>query len=154
MNNSNVHKSLLSACMILLSMSSTSNAEVYKWVDANGETHYSENKEDAGKANAKKLKALSEPSATDTANSSTQYWQEQEGKVIQLQAPKLNDKPYVPPVDTRPVSLSGGKSDSTDASRCRLARDVISGAVTHPNGAPTDKHDREVAENDIRAFCD
>jgi hypothetical protein len=56
-------------------------------------------------------------------------------------------------VATSPKSLSGGKSDETDASRCNLARDVISGAVRHRNGAPTDKNDREVAENDIRAFC-
>lgn len=129
-------------------MSSTSYAEVYKWVDANGETHYSERKEDAGKAKTVQLKAV--PTSTDATNSSPPYWQKQEGKVIELQA---QEKPSAPPVATRPKSLSGGKSDATDASRCNLARDVINGAVRHPNGAPTDKHDLEVAENDIRAFC-
>lgn len=52
-----------------------------------------------------------------------------------------------------PRPLSGGKENGTDASRCALARDVLSGAVRHRNGTPTDANDREVAQNDIRAFC-
>jgi hypothetical protein len=151
MNISNVHRGPLSVCLILLFMSSNSYAEIYKWVDANGQTHYSERKEDAGQAKATQLKVM--PTSTDATNSSPQYWQEQGGKVIQLQAQELNEKPYAAPVAARPKSLSGGKSDATDASRCNLARDVVSGAVRHPNGVPTDKHDIEVAENDIRAFC-
>jgi hypothetical protein len=53
----------------------------------------------------------------------------------------------------KPKSLSGGRSDDSDGSRCNLARDVLSGAVRHTNGAPTDKYDREIAENDVRAYC-
>jgi hypothetical protein len=153
MKVSNVNQGILSACLILLFVSSTSHAEVYKWVDENGQTHYSEKKEDAGKAKAAKLKIMSQPTSTQATNSSSQYWQEQERQFKQLQAQKLTVIPYAPPVATRPKSLSGGKSDETDASKCNLARDVISGAVRHPNGAPTDTYDREVAENDIRAFC-
>ena len=151
MKNSNFNQCLLSSCLTFLLVSPTCHAEVYKWVDKNGRTHYSERKEDAGKAKAVELKIRSEPKSTQT-DSPTQYWQEQETQYRQRQA-KLNEKPNGSPVDTKPKSLSGGKSDETNASRCNLARDIISGAVRHPNGKPTDKYDREIAENDIRAYC-
>jgi hypothetical protein len=153
MKISNVNQGILSACLILLFVSSTSHAEVYKWVDANSQTHYSEKKEDAGKAKAVELKIMSQPTSTQATSSSPQYLQEQERQLKQRQVQILIQKPHAPPVAPRPKSLSGGKSDETDAGRCNLARDVISGSVGHPNGAPTDKYDREIAENDIRAFC-
>src|SRR5450759_1174685 len=153
MKISNSNQSILSVCLTLLFVSSTSHAQIYKWVDASGQTHYSERKEDAGKAKAVELKVESQPISTQATNSSAQDWQEQERQFKQRQAQKLNEKKYVSPVATRPKSLTGGKSDDPDAWRCSLARDVISGAVRHRNGAPTDKNDREVAENDIRAFC-
>jgi hypothetical protein len=153
MKISNFNQCLFSACLTLLFVSSTSHAEIYKWVDANGQTHYSEGKEDAGKAKTEELKVRSQPTSPQGTNSSTQYWQEQERQFKQRQIQKLNEKTYALPADTRPMSLSGGKSDDTDSSKCNLARDVIGGAVRHRNGAPIDKHDREVAANDIRSFC-
>jgi len=153
MKSSNSNRSILSVCLTLLLESSASHAQIYKWVDASGQTHYSESKEDAGKAKAVELKVESQSISTRATNSSAKDWQEQERQFKQRQAKKPNEKTYGPPVATRPKSLSGGKSDDTDASRCNLARDVISGAVGHRNGAPVDKHDQEVAENDIRAFC-
>jgi hypothetical protein len=136
-----------------LFVSSTIHAQIYKWVDASGQTHYSERKEDAGKATAVELKVESQSMSTRATNSSAQDWQEKERQFKQRQIQKPNERTYGPPAATRPQALSGGKSDETDSSRCNLARDVISGAVKHRNGAPIDKHDREVAENDIRAFC-
>jgi Domain of unknown function (DUF4124) len=153
MKSLNSNRRILSVCLTLLFVSSTSHAQIYKWVDASGQTHYSERKEDAGKAKAVELKVESQPISTRATNSSAQDLQEQERRFKQRQAQKLNGKTFGPPLAARPKSLSGGKSDDTDASRCNLARDVISGAVRHRNRAPIDKHDREVAENDIRAFC-
>ena len=153
MKGSNSNRSILCVCLTLLLVSSTSHAQIYKWVDASGQTHYSESKEDAGKAKAVELKVESQSISTRATNSSAQDWQEQERQFKQRQAQKPNEKTYGPPLATRPQSLSGGKSDETYASRCNLARDVISGAVRHRNRAPIDKHDREVAANDIRAFC-
>ncbi|MDH4234295.1 MAG: DUF4124 domain-containing protein [Gallionella sp.] len=153
MKISNSSQSISSVCLILLFVSSTSHAEIYKWVDANGQTHYSEKKGDAGKAKAVELKVEAQPVSTQAPNSSIQDWQKQERQLKQRQEQKLAEKPYKAPVNTRPKSLSGGRADGTDASQCNLAQDVISGAVRHPNGEPTDKYDREVAENDIRAFC-
>jgi hypothetical protein len=154
MKISNFNQCIFTACLTFLFVSSTSHAEIYKWVDANGQTHYSKRKEDAGEAKTKELNVTSEPTSTQGISSSAQSWQEQERQFKQRRVQKLNEKPYGPPsVGARPKSLSGGISDEADASKCNLARDVISGAVRHRNMAPTDKYDREVAENDIRVFC-
>src|ERR1035438_7273580 len=120
MKISNSNRSILSVCLTLLFVSSTSHAEIYKWVDASGKTHYSERKEDAGKAKAVELKVESQPISTRATNSSAQDRQEQERQFKQRQAQKPNLKTYGPLVATRPKSLSGGKSDETDASRCNL----------------------------------
>lgn len=143
----------LGACLALLSVSPASHAEIYKWVDANGRTHYSERRVDAGQAKPVELKVTPQARSAQATGTPTEYWQDQERQFRQRQITKQDQKPNGPPVDTRPKSLSGGRSDGSDASRCNLARDVISGAVRHSHGVPTDSYDREVAENDIRAFC-
>ena len=153
MRTTTFKRSSLSACLALLLMPPMSHAEIYKWVDANGQTHYSERKDDAGRAKTVELKAAQAATATRVADTPAEYWQSQETQFRQRQIQKQNGSPNQPPVDNRPKSLSGGKTDGTDVSRCNLARDVVSGAVSHSNGAPTDKYDREVAENDIRTFC-
>ncbi len=153
MQRSNFILWVFGVCLTSLAMTSNSHAQVYKWVDANGETHYSDKKDDANKAGTEELKLKSQPRSPQEVNSSAQYWQEQERQFQQRQAQTLKDRTYKPPVTTRPKSLSGGKEDGTDASRCALAQDVLSGAVRHRNAAATDAHDREVAQNDIRTFC-
>jgi hypothetical protein len=146
----NLTQGVLIVCLTLVS--SAGHAEIYKWVDANGQTHFSERKDDAGKAKAVDLKVRSDPASTPATTSSPQYWQDQERQFRQRQAEKSTERTGLP-VDKRPKSLSGGRSDETDASRCVLAREVLSGAVRHGNGAPTDENDRKIAENDIRTYC-
>lgn len=153
MKISNSNLNILTVCLITLFVPANSHAEIYKWVDASGQTHYSEKKEDAGKAKAVEVKVESLPISAQAANSPKQDWRKQEGQLKQRQEQKLVEKPYEAPVNTSSKSLSGGRADGTDASLCNLARDVISGAVKHPNGEPTDQYDREVAENDIRSYC-
>lgn len=148
-----INRNLSGACLGLLLASSTSHAEIYKWVDAKGRTHYSERKEDAGKAKTVDVKVMTQPTSAPAANSAPQNRLERERQLYFRQAQKSNERAYEPPAAATPKSLSGGISDETDASRCNLARDVISGAVRHPNGAPTDGYDRKIAENDIRAYC-
>jgi len=41
----------------------------------------------------------------------------------------------------------------TDASRCTLAQDIMSGQAVHRGGRPTDGYDRNVAGGDIKRFC-
>jgi len=45
-----IRRSLSTLCLTLLLASADSFAEIYKWVDANGQTHFSERKDEAGKA--------------------------------------------------------------------------------------------------------
>ena len=140
-------------CLILLLVSLTSHAEIYKWIDENGQTHFSERKGDSGKAKIVELKEDSPQTSARANQSSARYWQEQEILFRQRQFKNTPENLPRPSSTAKPKSLSGGKSDESDLSRCNLARDVFSGAVSHPNGAPTDKHDRDVAENDVRAYC-
>ena len=153
MNKSIFNRVALSGCLTLLFVAGTCHAELYKWVDANGRTHYSERKDDSGKAKALALKTAPQTTSTQATNSPTEYWQDQERQFKQRQIQKPNEKLQEAPTNKTPKSLSGGREDGTDASRCNLAQDIISGAVKHGNGKPADKYDREVAESDVRAFC-
>ncbi|WP_414639722.1 DUF4124 domain-containing protein [Aquabacterium sp.] len=123
------------------------HAEVYKWVDDKGQTHYSERKTDAGGAKAAEVRITPPPEAPTTSTPSTDYLRAQSKFAPRPVTPVAPG--YKPPSP----SLSGGREDGSDAARCKLARDVLSGAVRHGNGKPTDQYDREVARNDIRAFC-
>ena len=134
-----------------LLFASCSQAQIYKWVDANGRTHYSADKSDAGKARAEEVNIESRPGASKDPGSSSQYWQEQENKFRQRQISREREER--PAMTPKPRSLSGGKEDGSDASRCALARDVLNGTVRHRNGAPLDKYDRDVAEANVRQFC-
>lgn len=136
--------------LLLLPLSST--AQIYKWVDANGRTHYSERKEDAGNSKPAPVKITPPPASAQDAKAALPDWQEQERRFNQRQAEQSARSP-APKQATPPRALSDGRSDNTDLSRCNLARDVLSGAVRHGNRAPTDDNDRRIAENDIRNYC-
>lgn len=140
-------------CLAFLLLPFTGHAEIFKWVDAKGQTHYSERKEDAGKARPEELKVKSQPPSTQSPGSSRPDWREQEQQLQQRQAQKQRENAAQAPVMTRPRSLSGGRSDDTAASKCNLARDVLSGAVRRTSGAPVDKYDLDIAKNDVSAFC-
>lgn len=133
---------------------SVSYAEIYKWVDASGRTHYSERKSDAERAT--KVVTQSAPQSADSTatTSPSEYWQDQERLFRQRQIRIGTEERRVEARRAKkPKALSDGTEDGTDASRCNLARDVISGAVRHGNGKPTDQYDIEIARNDIRMFC-
>jgi hypothetical protein len=153
MKISHFNQCLFSTFLALLFFSSTAHAQIYKWVDENGRTHYSEKKEDAGKSSPEAVKVNAQPTSTQSSKAYTDYWKEQGRLNRQRQIEEQNKKTYGSPTAQRPRSLSGGKSDNTDQSKCNLARDVINGAVRHTNGAPIDKHDRDVAQRDIEKYC-
>ena len=58
--HSNLKQYLLGSYLILLFVASNNSAEIYKRVDANGKTHYSDKKIDAGKLvnTMKKIKSI------------------------------------------------------------------------------------------------
>lgn len=133
--------------------SCASQAGIYKWVDAKGQVHYSERKSDANGAKTSEVNVLPAPPASPiTPPASTEY----AGTPSKFVPPPPAPQPKLEanaPSGKPPVSLSGGREHGTNTSRCALAKDVLSGAVVHGNGKPTDKYDREVAQNDVKAFC-
>jgi len=139
--------STIAFCALSILLVQGSEAQVYKWKDANGQTHYSERSDGAG-VKPTELKIKASPADSAPAASTPQLrWKEQA-------RPSQGDQAATPKQPPRPPkSLSNGREDGTDVSRCALARDVLSGAVRHPNGAKTDRHDLEVAESDVRLFC-
>ena len=143
----------LSILLFALLAASSSHSQIYKWVDANGTTHFSERKDATASTRTEELKSRPQPGAAQNIRSSEEYWQEQETKFRQRQIQKRQEQSRATPPVTRPKSLSEGRENGTDASRCALARDVLSGAVRHTNGAVIDKYDRDIAENDVHMFC-
>lgn len=141
----------LHVALTSVAASSVVAAEVYKWVDKDGKVHYSERKPPQAVEKVVDIRISSSPPSTvrpaATAASSSQ---EASGPAEPV---KRKEDSGQGSSRSRPRSLSGGKIDETKESKCNLARDVLSGAVKHGNGAPTDAHDRQVAENDIRLFC-
>jgi Domain of unknown function (DUF4124) len=148
---------MFGACMTFLFVSSICNAAIYKWRDADGKMHYSESKEEAGRAQAQavKIRATAAPAPTETPASAAMMQR------LQKDAADYKAQQAQQESEQRDRSREAAKADpapgknqaETDESRCALARNVLSGAVHHRNGAPTDKNDREIAENDVRAFC-
>ena len=146
-------KPIWSAWLFTLLLPTVCMAEIYKWVDENGMTHFSERKDPSGKARPLGLATSTRPESAPTNESSAQYWQEQETLFRQRQAEKSANTAGKKTSSARPRSVTGGRSDDTDASRCALAQDVLNGSLSHPNGEPIDKYDLETAENDVRSYC-
>ncbi|MES2247984.1 MAG: DUF4124 domain-containing protein [Pseudomonadota bacterium] len=130
--------------------SSMGHAEIYKWVDAKGQTHYTERKADAGGARTEELKVSPPPDTSNTFTPPTSDWRprDRSGLPTSTQSPW----PPGPPERKGPKAVSDGIDHGTNASRCALARDILSGARARRN-KPTDAYDREVARNDVKAFC-
>lgn len=139
--------------LLALLAASSSHSQIYKWVDANGTTHFSERKDATAGAKTEELKSRPQPGAAQNVRSTEEYWQDQETKFRQRQIQKRQEQSRATSPVRPPKSLSDGRENGTDASRCALARDVLSGAVRHTNGAVIDKYDRDIAENDVRMFC-
>lgn len=120
------------------------HATVYKWVDAQGQTHYGERPPESAKQ-ATQVKVPPPGSARVPQEPSTDY----------LVSPSKFAAPVKPPVRApHPMPRATPRYDQgTPESRCTLARDILSGAARHRNGKPTDAYDREVARNDVKEAC-
>jgi hypothetical protein len=131
--------------LITVFWTSPSYAELYKWIDANGQTHYSDKKQNLGKAVIKELKLKDSYNGGPIAPSSKPSPIKSEIELI----PEPNNK--VLPANI--ISNYGGGQLETDATRCALAREVLEGTVRHGSGAITDDHDKKVANRDVKKFC-
>ncbi len=142
---------LLVALTLLSSAPEAFGAEVYKWVDKDGRVHYSERKPAEANEKAVDLKVskpLPQPMRPGATTSSIPA-----ATFGASPGTKGREEPRESAPSRPSKSLSGGRSDDSNQSKCNLARDVLSGAVRHGNGASTDAYDRQVAENDVRLFC-
>lgn len=143
----------LTAGLLLITVTAAAHAELYKWVDAQGKTHYSDKADGAGKAAVKELRVDQAPAPAPGKPGSTPDWKKQEEQYRQRQ-----DKLAAARAErgtsayARQEGYRSGKVE-TDDNRCRLARDILSGAARHSGGAPTDANDREIASRDVAAFC-
>lgn len=151
LTNSICKPALLAACLALLFASSAGHAEIYKWVDANGRTHFSQNKEDAGKAKVEEVRIKSDPAPANNAPGSS--WQDRELEFRQRQAQQQLAQPKRPHAVALPKADAGENGSETDASRCELARGILNGTMVHSNRAKTDANDRMIAERDVRTYC-
>lgn len=149
-NSSPFQKTIFSTCLTL-ALTSVCHAEIYKWVDASGKTHFSENKDEAGTAKAEELKIKSKPVSAST--SSMQSWQEREQEFKQRLVEQQNKQSYRSGASTQTKYAPSGNQAETDASRCDLARGISSGKLVRRNGVATDANDRLIAERDISTYC-
>lgn len=140
---------LLALCLV----SAAHAQQVYKWVDAQGRTHYSQNKDEAAAAQAKvdemtiKLPPQEAPPAKARPAS----------PAAKTEPAARPSQPASRPGTTAPAVKPGweysDKKPETDQSRCAMARDIAEGKVQRAGGGKIDQHDLDVAQNDIKAFC-
>lgn len=124
-------------------------AQIYKWTDKNGQVHYSQTPPPGQAAGAVDFREsqLGEAPPSKPADSPASAASRPAPAASAAVAPQ---KPSPQP----PKSLSGGKSDESDESRCNFARDILSGAVKRAGRrGPLDDDDRAMAANDVRMFC-
>ena len=155
-----LRKGHLAPCLILAAfhgclISLAQGSQLYKWTDADGNTHYSDHSSPAGNSKPATVKPSGSSGKTQPEGSISPSWADKYQQLKEQQnLRKAGGTDALPASPARPRSLSGGKvDDGSDLARCNLARDVLSGAVRHHNGAQTDDYDRQTAENDIRTFC-
>jgi hypothetical protein len=147
---------------ITLAISSLSQAQIYKWVDANGRTHYSESQPTtgAGANNVKSLRIDASPVAVPSNN--TVAANKFNPQALLVQAKATEGQAAAPaPITQRPLLTNPPNTVESNATLCARARDLLprikAGTVKHHlwNGAITkvDDNDRVTAENDIANFC-
>ncbi len=140
------------AAIVMLLLHSSANAQVYKWVDQQGKTHYSDKKEASGTITVAAL-AYGVMSTQLSAPGGVPAWQERERAYQLRQQTRLQETSESPARPRRLSTTYGSNQIDTDKAKCELARDVLSGAVRRSNGAVTDGNDRQIAQRDIGSFC-
>jgi hypothetical protein len=139
----------MAAILVLLLSFAAEADEIYKWVDKEGKTHYSSRKEDAEGGATTTMRSNPAPPLDSSAPPAARAANED---VIRRPASSGYDpKSSQPPVVQKPVAPN--YAAESQAAKCQLARDILSGSAKHHNGAAVDAYDRQIAENDVRTFC-
>ena len=136
------------ALALLLGASFGAQAQLHKWTDANGKVHYSDHA--APGSREVKVRPAPPPDAPKAGPS----WQEREAAYRERQAksPVAAAQRRTAP-DTAPDWSKRGMHPETDATRCGLARDVLAGRAQRRSGVAIDENDRDIARNDVKAYC-
>ncbi len=140
---------LFAACLSLICATSA-HAEIYKWVDANGKVHYSEKKDDAGRAKVEEVKVTTGEGKPSTAQS----WQDQEIEFRKRQMEKQAKQAKVPVDKPKgPSPFVPGNQPETNESRCAMAKGILSGDLVHGNRIKIDANDKAIAQRDVSTYC-
>jgi hypothetical protein len=149
-----LHTPLWVCKLALLFSCGTAHAEIYKWVDEQGRTHYSQSKADAERAKGTQVH-IRKQAPTDVE--SRDYWDYVTDKSKQkrrTETSAADREPREPPdVADTPVTAKKRYDGTDDAARCEYARDVLSGKLRLANGERMDEHWLKTAEADIVRFC-
>src|SRR6185312_9200311 len=130
--------SAILTCLPLFLLPFTCEAQIYKWVDDAGRTHYSEKKEDAGKAKAQEVRINSQSETAQPSGQPAQSWQEKEKEFEQhRQQKQIEEASKLHVASAQNRSSKESYRDETDTAKCRLARDILSGSAKHTSGAET-----------------
>lgn len=142
MLNNRLYCRWLMACIVTSSLISPAwvSAEVYKWTDENGRIHYSDKKSAAGQMDAQ---------AVDVSKNINRI----PAETSKLSLPTQSSQPVAKQPKQQTTLADKDKGKDVDP-RCTLARNIISGRVRLRNGLPTGPHEIEVAQRDIKKFCD
>lgn len=143
-------KPVLFATCLSLVFAVSAHAEIYKWVDANGKTHYSEKKDDAGRAKVEEVKVT----AGEGKPSAAPSWQEQEIEFRKRQMEKQAKQAKEPVAKPKgPSPFVPGNQPETNESRCAMAKGILNGDLVHGNRAKTDANDKAIAQRDVSTYC-
>ncbi len=138
------------AGLVFAVASAAGNAQVYKWTDAHGKLHYSDTPPPATTTQVAQVKVPASASATP----SMPTWQQREADYKRRHAAdKRRGTPVHGGRSAAPEPAYHRNEVETDADRCRLGRDIVSGVAQPVGRARIDEHDRETARSDVRSFC-
>ena len=144
-----LHAPLWACKLALLFSCAAAQAEIYKWVDEQGRTHYSHNKADAERAQGTQVNIRKQaPAKAEAPN----YWDYVTDK-NKPQGRKAAPAPEPESQDPPPATARKRYDGIDDAARCEYALDVLSGRLRLTNGEAMDEHERKTAKDDIARYC-
>ncbi len=90
----------------LLGACASSHAQIYKWADAQGRIHYTDNKDDAGDAPIAELKMNGEPTVLPAPPANGPTWQQRDAEFKRRLQYKLLAPNYRPRQPAVPLQAS------------------------------------------------
>ncbi|GJJ04541.1 hypothetical protein RugamoR64_50790 [Duganella rhizosphaerae] len=90
----------------LLCACASGHAQIYKWADAQGRIHYTDNKDDAGDAPIAELKLNGEPTVLPAPPANGPTWQQRDAEFKRRQQYKLLAPNYRPRQHAAPQQAS------------------------------------------------